>query len=322
MNNYSWLQKKLHQFSLSSQFMREAIFDAECSFVSATSEHDNHVFVAGLARSGTTILLNALYQSNIFASLSYADMPFILAPNLWSKLSFSKKDINYSERSHGDGIKVSIESPEAFEEVFWKTFSDKQNESINKFKKYVQIINYRYQKDRYLSKNNQNIRRLQLISNIFPNSKILIPFRDPTQHAYSLLNQHKKFIEDSKDDIFISNYMHWIGHTEFGPNYIPIHDSNMHFEDDLNINHWMEQWYLIYKNCLQQLNNNQNVHFICYEKLCSSTDYWHRILEILSVDSPYNFKFVESKKDLPLDTDNDLKKSALALYDELISTDL
>ena len=32
MNNYIWIQKKLHKFALSSQFMREATFDFESSF--------------------------------------------------------------------------------------------------------------------------------------------------------------------------------------------------------------------------------------------------------------------------------------------------
>ena len=95
MNNYSWMQQHLHQLALNSQFMREVTFDVECSFLSNLKENDNHIFVSGLARSGTTILLNALYESMEFASLSYKDMPFVLAPNLWSKLSFQKKDIEY-----------------------------------------------------------------------------------------------------------------------------------------------------------------------------------------------------------------------------------
>ena len=82
MNSYSWLQQKLHQLALSSQFMRETTFDVESSMFSNEKQTDNHVFVAGLARSGTTILLNALYESNQFSSLSYQDMPFILAPTL------------------------------------------------------------------------------------------------------------------------------------------------------------------------------------------------------------------------------------------------
>ena len=89
MNNYSWLQQKLHQLALSSQFMREITFDVESSLILSNEIDDNHVFVAGLARSGTTTLLNALYKSNQFSSLSYQDMPFVLAPNLWSRLSFN-----------------------------------------------------------------------------------------------------------------------------------------------------------------------------------------------------------------------------------------
>ena len=92
MNNYSWLEQKLHQFALSSQFMREVTFDFESTNISPASETENHIFITGLARAGTTILLNALYKSNIFASPSYSDMPFVLAPNLWSKISFKKKE--------------------------------------------------------------------------------------------------------------------------------------------------------------------------------------------------------------------------------------
>jgi hypothetical protein len=80
MNNYSWLQQILHKFALSSNFMRTVSFDVENLLTSETEEFDNHVFITGLARSGSTILLNALYESKIFSSLLYKDMPFVLAP--------------------------------------------------------------------------------------------------------------------------------------------------------------------------------------------------------------------------------------------------
>ena len=319
MNNYSWLQQKLHHFALSYQFMREVMFDIENSAISINQINENHVFVLGLARSGTTILLNALYESNEFASLSYGDMPFVLAPNLWSKLSFNKQDSDLVERAHGDGIKISKESPEAFEEVFWMTFAEDDEDTIEKFKNYVQLINHKYQKQRYLSKNNQNIRRLELISNTFPNSKILIPFRNPIQHAYSLLSQHQRFIKDSKKDNFISNYMKWIGHTEFGPNYIPIHDKNLYFEDDLNINHWLEQWHLTYQNCYENLKNKENIYFICYEKLCNSSEYWLDVLQILNIEEIYDFEFKESNKVISLEMDEDIIKKGLSLYHKLKS---
>jgi hypothetical protein len=318
MNNYSWLQQKLHQLALSSQFMREVTFDFESSTISTAQPYDNNVFVAGLARSGTTTLLNALYESNKFASLSYKDMPFVLAPNIWSKLFFSKKNIDLVERAHGDGIKVSAESPEAFEEVFWMTFNKDDKDIKEKFMNYVQLINKKYNKKRYLSKNNQNVKRLALISDTFPGSRILIPFRNPIQQAYSLLSQHKRFIEDSKKDKFISNYMKWIGHTEFGPNYIPIHNKNLSFKNTFDINHWLEQWYFTYLNCHEAFENKDNVHFICYEKLCASKEYWLGILKMLCVKETYDFTFQESQKEITLDLDSNISSTANSLYFELI----
>ena len=318
MNNYSWLEQKLHKFALSSQFMREVTFDFESTNIAPSSETGDHVFITGLARAGTTILLNALYKSNMFASLSYADMPFVLAPNLWSKISFNKKDLELEERAHGDGIKVSTESPEAFEEVFWKTFAEENDDELEeKFRVYVKSIILKYKKERYLSKNNQNIRRINLITSIFSNSVMFIPFREPIQHAYSLLTQHKKFIEDSKNDKFISKYMKWIGHTEFGPNYIPIHNQDVNFKNYLDINHWIEQWYLTYSDAFQSLKNKQNVHFISYEKLCLKKDYWLQIQKLVKIEEPYDFDFRESIKDVPHNLDKGLKEKSMSLYYEL-----
>ena len=316
MNNYSWLEQKLHKFALSSQFMREVTFDFEKRNISPKSESENHIFITGLARAGTTILLNALYKSDVFASLSYADMPFVLAPNLWSKISFSKRDLVLKERAHADGINVSTESPEAFEEVFWKTFADDEELEEN-FRIYISNIIFKYKKERYLSKNNQNIRRIALISSIFTQSKILVIFREPIQHAYSLLLQHRKFIEESKNDKFISKYMRWIGHTEFGPNYIPIHNQNLNFQNDLEINHWIEQWYLTYIDSFQSLKNTKNVNFISYEKLCSNSEYWFQIQKLVNIRKPYDFEFKESKKEISWKVDAGLKEKALSLYNEL-----
>ena len=317
MNNYSWLQQKLHQLALSSQFMRETTFDIESSIISTKQQTGNHVFVAGLARSGTTILLNAIFASNQFSSLSYQDMPFILAPNLWSKLSFGKKNGELVERAHGDGIEVSSTSPEAFEEVFWMTFDQNNKNKKEKFKSYVELINRRYQKKRYLSKNNQNIKRVDVILKILPNAKILIPFRSPLQHSYSLLNQHKRFVAEAKKDSFVSDYMYWIGHTEFGPNYKPINDADLNFKSYFDINHWLEQWYLTYDSCSQLYQNHKNVGFISYEKLCNSKDYWDDILKFSEVDRAYPFEFKEATKKVDVKYDTTLLGKSERLYEQL-----
>ena len=243
MNNYSFFQKKFHEIALSSKFVREATFDFENLIFKENNFEDNHVFVCGLARSGTTILLNELYKTNEFASLSYSDMPFILAPNSWNLINVNQKDIKLQERAHNDGIKISTKSPEAFEETFWKTFNQCDIETPKKFKRYINNIVKKNNKYRYLSKNNQNIRRLDYISKIFPDSKFLIPYRNPVQQAYSLLTQHNNFNERSGDDVFISKYMGWIGHTEFGPQYEPIISKNIQYKNSSDLNHWMEQWY-------------------------------------------------------------------------------
>ena len=156
-----------------------------------------------------------------------------------------------------------------------------------------------------------------MIISIFSNSKILIPFREPIQHAYSLLTQHKKFIEVSKNDKFISKYMKWIGHTEFGPYYSPIHNENINFSFNLEINHWIEQWYLTYNNVFQLFKNKKNVHFISYEKLCLNKDYWFQIQKLLNIDKSYDFEFKESIKDIPYNIDPELKEKAISLYFEL-----
>lgn len=323
MNNYNFLEKFLHKVVLSPQIIREVTFDIENSiFKHDYFKHDyfkqNHIFIAGLARSGTTILLNSIYKSDIFASLTYEDMPFILAPNLWSKISLKKSKISFRERAHGDGINFSIKSPEAFEEVFWKTFDDNDPEIIKNFQMFVNNILFKYKKQRYLSKNNQNIRRIDVISKIFKNAKILIAYRDPIQHAYSLLMQHKKFIQFAHRDKFIYTYMDLIGHTEFGPCYKPIYDKDLIFNNHLEINHWVEQWYKTYRNCLENLKNKNNIHFVNYEKLCQEKEYWVNILNILEIKKPYKFNFKESRKDISLIVDKKINDKAYNLYSKLI----
>ena len=160
-------------------------------------------------------------------------------------------------------------------------------------------------------------KRIELINSIFSNSKILVPFREPIQHAYSLLTQHKKFIEDAKNDNFISKYMKWIGHTEFGPNYIPIHNQNLNFPNNLEINHWIEQWFLTYSDSFQSLKNKKNAHFISYEKLCSTKDYWVQIQKLVNIEKPSDFEFRESKKDIKGNIDSGLKEKVMSLYFEL-----
>ena len=90
MADYSWTSKALHFLALRKPAIAEISLDIELAiFKNKISDvtMGRHVFVAGYARSGTTILTRALYNTGQFGSLTYRDMPFVLAPNCWLKVS-------------------------------------------------------------------------------------------------------------------------------------------------------------------------------------------------------------------------------------------
>ena len=81
------------------------------------------VFIAGLPRAGTTLLLSLLAALPEFATHTYRDMPFVLSPLLWDRLSRPfRRPAHARERAHGDGMLVDYDSPEAFEEILWMAF--------------------------------------------------------------------------------------------------------------------------------------------------------------------------------------------------------
>ena len=72
-------------------------------------------------------------------------------------------------------------------------------------------------------KNNNNHQRVLLLRKMFPESRIIIPFRDPSQHSRSLYDQHIMFKKKQANDDFIRKYMDYLGHNEFGEGYQAIH---------------------------------------------------------------------------------------------------
>ena len=306
MKNYSFHQKILHDVVLSNYLIGKALFYSETFFFKRNLDirNDQHVFISGMPRSGTTILLNFLYKSNKFASLTYQDMPFIMSPNLWGKF-YKKKKITYKERLHGDGIKYSLNSPEAFEEVFWNTF---QNDKVlTNFNEYIHLVMLKYKKDRYLSKNNGNYKRLNELAKFFKNSKFLIPMRDPFQTAYSLFLQHRKFKLIQKKEKFIKTYMNYLGHYEFGLNHKPWFIPKKYNDSNL-INYWLEQWFLYHQYIFRNCKNQRNIIFIEYEKLVFPK-YQNKICKLLKIENIEVVKFFTSRRKLIPEID-------LGLYDQ------
>ena len=98
--NYNLFIKLFHRLVLGSNNIQRTLFDLEKFFFISRTEKINvkSLFITGLARSGSTILLNTLYDTGKFASLKYSDMPFVVCPNIWSKINFVKK--NYYKKKN------------------------------------------------------------------------------------------------------------------------------------------------------------------------------------------------------------------------------
>lgn len=329
--DYGAGSKLLHHLVLGHSFVGEAIFDLENLMYASRSpdvSEGKHVFVAGLARAGTTILMRKLYENGQYCSLTYRDMPFIMAPNLWRVLAnLSPRNKEMQERSHGDGLNVNYDSPEALEEVFWRVFCgadyiqnkglvpmSASDEITGKFRSFIALILKDHRDKRYLSKNNNNILRLESITNAFPNAVILIPFREPVQQAYSLMKQHQRFLRLHTTDPFSKKYMAWLAHHEFGSDHRPFlfHGKPNGREDAGNLSYWVKLWINTYLYIIE--NRPTQAILLNYENLCDDTEFvWGRLAEKIDL-RPYDDS-IHLSKSLHQVTES-LPPKLLALADE------
>jgi hypothetical protein len=81
---------------------RMAAYDLQRSFSKRQDKHtvDKPVFITGLARSGSTTLLNLLYDTQQFRSLTYQDMPFIMMPGIWQSMRGESAQETTPRRGH------------------------------------------------------------------------------------------------------------------------------------------------------------------------------------------------------------------------------
>lgn len=299
---YDFASKLLHQFVLDTPLVGKACFELENII------NENRplipagppVFITGLARAGTTILLQLLYQSGQFRSLTYRDMPFVLMPTLWSKISrpfHLKKPI--SARAHQDRVMIDYDSPEAFEEIFWRIFCgteyivshslrphEPDEEIIAKFRMFVRnALVSGNGVHRYLSKNNNHLLRLAALKKAFPDAILLIPFRDPVQHAISLHRQHQLFTQRHQTDQFSKRYMTWLGHFEFSSNHKPFcfNKTESHYQPSDGVVYWLEYWLHVHEYLLAHAPNDALL--LSYDQLCEDNRTLHQLVTMLGINS-------------------------------------
>ena len=338
MRAYSVLDQLLHRLALQAKPLAELSFDLDQRLVDADPKEiveERHVFVSGLARAGTTVLMRRFYQTGRYCSLTYRDMPFVLAPNLWRKLApTTRREVATIERAHGDRIRIGIDSPESLDEVFWRVFAGTEYIGRSHLRphapnaevtwQYVCYVNaiLTAQKTRaplYLSKNNNNILRLATIRQAFPQSLILIPFRSPLQHAGSLLRQHLNFVEMQAQDGFVRSYMTWLVHHEFGQDHrpfrfgqeTPVTQSSTHIDC---IDYWLKIWCAAYR--WLERSAPEDAVFVCYEDLCADPSVWNRLAGLAGVTGE-DASFSPSIAAVETPGDSDLVSQASEIYERL-----
>jgi hypothetical protein len=240
---YRRLDRLIHGIAFGSLDLQKALADVETRLFRNRIDPRHAarpVFVTSLPRAGTTVLLNVLAGLPEFGAATYRHMPFTLVPLLWSEVTRRlQRRAKVGERAHGDGIAIGFDSPEAFEEMLWMAFWPEHYDSaaIQPWTREIENPDFELffrahvakvvaagggGARRYLSKNNVNIARLELLERLFPDATIIIPIRDPWSQTASLLRQHLRFCELHAREPFAQRYMEGIGHFDFGAALKPI----------------------------------------------------------------------------------------------------
>lgn len=260
-------------------------------------ELDRPVFITGLARAGTTILLNLFSSLPNIGTHQYRDFPFLFIPYVWNKYQDrTAKPQEPFERAHKDRIKITKKSPEAFEEPIWRHFfpfvhetnarhvltAEDDNPRFNTF--YIEHLRKMLlirRGKRYVSKGNYNITRLEYLANLLPDARFVVPVRHPLTHVNSLVRQHRLFSGYSMEEKRVPLFFKAAGHYEFGPQRVPINiDAKSpqrilqeweNGRDDLG---YAIMWRSVYTHARSITQNGcaigNRIKFVRYEDFCAA----------------------------------------------------
>lgn len=211
--------------NLESRFVSEALGDVAIR---------SPIYVAGIARSGSTLLLEILNRVSQVVTHQYQDYPFLYTPYWWHtylRMVPGKTDHTPQERAHKDRIFITPRSPEAMEEVLWMSFfahihDDQTNQVLDGgtrcpefedfYRDHIRKLLVVRKGQRYASKGNYNLTRLAYLHQIFPDARFVVPIREPRAHVASLVKQHRLFVAGERANPKALAHMQRLGHYEFG----------------------------------------------------------------------------------------------------------
>ncbi|RDD60296.1 sulfotransferase [Ferruginivarius sediminum] len=257
------------------------------------------IYIAGLARSGSTILLELLARHPEVATHRYRDFPMLHIPWFWNRFV----DLAAAgpqaprERAHRDGIRVTEESPEAFEEMIWMSMfpglhdpkvcnvldeRHANSEFDSFYTDHLRKLLVVRSAPRYLAKGNYNVTRLRYLLKLFPDARFIIPIRGPVWHVASLMKQHALLTRAAAEMPRVQRYMRRAGHFEFG---LDLHAVNVGdpeaveniqrlWDRGREIEGWARYWSMIYSyiaNALETTPELRNVVLVVrFEDMCDN----------------------------------------------------
>lgn len=326
---------------LETAYLRERLAEVEV---------EAPIYITGLARSGTTILLEYLSQHADTTSHVYRDFPMLFTPYSWNnfqQLASGGKTqaAELEERTHKDGIKVGPDSPEAMEEPLWMHFfdglhdpersnvlhADTQNTAFETFyHDHLRKLLLTKGGKRYLAKGNYNLSRIPYLLKLYPDARFVVPVRSPVWHIASLRKQQRLFDELEEKDPAVLKHMCRVGHYEFGKNLAPVNYGGSRIgrdffalrEQDKDIHAWALYWKAAHEFLLKLIRDpefGKSILVVDYEELCrNSPDWLNRILEHSAL--PQDQELVESfsvRLKQPSYYDHGFSEEELGIIDEL-----
>ncbi|WP_168380962.1 sulfotransferase family protein [Modicisalibacter radicis] len=258
---------------------------------------DRPIYIAGLARSGTTILLERLAEHPAVGSHRYIDFPLVATPYWWNRwlALVPQTGDRARQRAHNDGIAVTAQSPEAFEEMLWMTFFptahdpgrcatlDRRTENppfARFYDEHIRKLLAVRNRQRYVAKGNYNLVRLGYLHALYPGARFVLAIRDPLWHIASLMKQQALFVRGETAHPRALEHMRRVGHFEFGLDRRAIHVG----DDDLaariaslwrageEVAGWAHYWAGLYRHVAATLAADAALREAClivrYETLC------------------------------------------------------
>lgn len=262
---------------------------------------DRPIYIAGLARAGSTVLLEIVASHGAVVTHRYCDAWSMFTP-YWSQQAIryaARRRQAPAERSHGDGLLVTPESPEAMEEMLWMAFfphlHDPSCSSVldrttrhprfeDYYRDHLRKLLLARGGKRYASKANYHVTRLEYLLELFPDARIVLPVRRPREHVASLRKQHALFLEAARDYPRSVAYLDRVGHFEFGQHRVPINagDDDVArqivelWQAGLEVRGWARYWAHIYGHLADRLAANAKLRdavlIVRHEDLCADTE--------------------------------------------------